>query len=170
MVRKPNSTSLHTVSKYGGGILLGLGAFGLIWFVFLQHIVMPASPQWTFTLANTTPTSVPVVQTSALQDAGITLTPTSQPALVSQEQAAQLANQQQPEAAASAKKIEIRYGLLNDPSYQGSQNLKNQPVWMIWYQNIPKQSNDVEGSVQPAYDYYVFIDAKTGQTVLTIWV
>jgi hypothetical protein len=166
MVRKPDSAQLHTLSKFGGGALLVVGICLFAWLIFFQHPATSVPSQLWFTANVTaTPVSGLVLQNSALQAAGIQLESTNQPAVVSQAQALQLVNQQQPDAAADAKKIEEHYGLLNE----NAQKIHNVAVWMIWYQSIAQPPNGIEVSATAAHDLYVFVDAKTGRTILSVW-
>jgi|SRR5579884_2845418 len=160
-------------SKIAGIVLLVVAAVWLGWLVFnrgapggISFSSFPGLP----------PLNTPIGQPSPLVAAGITLGRPSQLPALNQQQALLTASQLEPDAAANAKKTSSEYVLLNYTSTSASSphgNLRNVPVWLIHYQQIPLASADP--SVDPnaasggTHDLYVFLDANSGKELLAIW-
>nr|BBH95563.1 hypothetical protein KTA_37620 [Thermogemmatispora argillosa] len=157
------------ISGLIGALFLGIG---LIWLLALLRqpqsglrLVIPHLP-----VTNQTST----VQLPALYTAGIILGTPSQPASITQEQALLLASHWQPEAASKAKKVLARYVLLTYIPHNASRpQIEKVPAWMIIYEQIPLQPADASVDPTPfprsSYDFYLFLDAKSGKVLLSLW-
>ncbi|WP_376797388.1 hypothetical protein [Thermogemmatispora sp.] len=157
------------ISGFVGALLL---VIGLGWFIALLRHPQGGLRLLVPHLAETSQASA--VQLPALYTAGVILGTPSQPASLSQEQALLLASQWQPEEASKARKVVARYVLLTYIPRQTNQaQIENVPAWMIIYEQIPLQP--AEASVDPtpfprsSYDFYLFLDAKNGKVLLTLW-
>lgn len=163
-------TRWSRLSQVIGGMLLGIFVFWLARFLFFSA---PTSPQvLPFDGASAPPAATTISTPAALKDAGITLESSAAPATMSQAQALQLAQQFEPDAASGAKKTVAQAVLLTYPAsaaIKGHADYQRVPVWMVWYQQIPQGQNDVAIDNQSAHDLYVFLDARAGQEVLTVW-
>ncbi|WP_069805793.1 hypothetical protein [Thermogemmatispora onikobensis] len=148
-------------------LLIGLGCFILL----LRHpqgglkLLVPH-------LAQTSQASA--VQLPALYTAGVILGTPSQPPSLSQEEALLLASQWEPETASKAKKVLARYVLLTYiPRTSNRTQIENVPAWMIIYEQVPLQPADASVDPTPfprsSYDFYLFLDAKSGKVLLSLW-
>ncbi|MBX5452247.1 hypothetical protein [Thermogemmatispora sp.] len=157
------------ISGFLGALLL---AVGLIWLLALLKqpheglkLVIPHLPV-------TKQTST--VQLPALYTAGIILGTPAEPATITQEQALLLASHWQPEVASKAKKVLARYVLLTYiPRNANRPQMENIPAWMIIYEQVPLQPADASVDPTPfprsSYDFYLFLDAKSGKVLLSLW-
>ena len=159
-----------------GALLLSLG---LLWFAWLivyrsHSLTIPTSIK----VPGLAPATTPEVQLTPLLAEGITLAHADQQPALSEQQAILIAGQLEPDAASKAKKTDARYVLLNYPGTAGTPGthaaLRNVPVWIVWYQQVPLEPTDA--SVDPTpfphsyHDLYVFLDANSGKELLSIWI
>ncbi len=167
--------SVHTnnMSALIGGILLVLALLGLFWWMGMQQ---SSISRLMFPGPASTPTAA-VSQVAALLAVGITLEQPTASAALDQQQATQLANQFEPDAATKAQSMTANYVVLSyTPTASASAlpNLNNVSVWMLCYQRVPYVPADA--SVDPTpfphsyHDLYVFIDANSGKELLSVWV
>ncbi len=173
---KPSRRSNETLwsrqwSMIVGVILLVVAALWLGWLLLhrgtsvgLSLLPFPGLP----------PLNTPIGQPSPLVAAGVTLGRPSQTPALSQQQALLLAGQLEPDAAANAKQTSSEYVLLNYTNTSSStshSNLRNVPVWLVQYQQIPLASDssvDPNAPAHATYDLYVFLDANSGKELLKI--
>lgn len=160
-------------SKIVGAILLGVAALWLGLLIF--HRGAPAGIS-ILQIPGLVPINTPIGQPSPLVAAGITLGRPSQAPALNQQQALLIASQLEPDAATNAKKTSSEYVLLNYTSTSASTShtsLRNVPVWMVFYQQIPlapaNPSVDPTPSSNTSHDLYVFLDANSGKELLAIW-
>ena len=175
MARRRRPPRSHYISGVVGGILLVVGLAWMGWLVFVQHTNGPSLSLWP--VGGSTPTSEPLVQIPPLLAAGITLQPTNQSTSLSQPQALLMAAQLEPDAAAKAQQVSARYVSFSYPSISTPAThaaFESVPVWLVWYQKIPLQPSDASVDPTPfprsSHDLYVFLDAKSGKELLSIWV
>ena len=160
-------------SKIVGIILLVVAAVWLGWLVFYRGAPAGIS---ILSFPGLPPLNTPIGQPSPLVAAGITLGRPSQLPALNQQQALLIASQLEPDAAANAKKTSSEYVLLNYTSTSTSSShssLRNVPVWLIQYQQIPLASADPavdpNAPANATHDLYVFLDANSGKELLAIW-
>ena len=164
-----SADSTRRLSAYLGVGLIVLALCGFAW--FSVHLAAPGVHfVWPFVGQAGANTS-----NDPLAAAGITLsTPAQeQPPPVSRAQALFLANQTEAGIAARAGAVDAQYTLLTYKSAQASQPVfQEQPAWMIHYAHIneppPDKSADSHASRVP-HDFYLFLDATTGKTLLALW-
>ncbi len=164
MYRKLLPAQSKTITGILGGMLLAIGIVWLGWLLFFQHSDSGVQAVLTFSAQALAPTAT--VQGPPLQAVGITLSHTEQKAALSQQQALVLASQNEPDAATHAKSVVASYMLLNCPATSGSTAhpaFKNVAVWVVWYRQIPQQA-----TTQSHYDLYVFLNANTGNELLSV--
>jgi hypothetical protein len=176
MVRKKRRTNRsRAISGVIGATLLLIGVLGFAWLiVYRPHsLTIPTSIR----VPGLVPASAPEVQLTPLLAAGITLGHADQQPTLNQQQALLIASQMEPDAASKARKTSARYVLLNYPGSgtPGTRTaLKNVPVWMVWYQQVPLQPADAAVDPTPFphsyHDLYVFLDANSGKELLSIWI
>jgi hypothetical protein len=172
----------HTISQISGGILLGIGIFWLAKLLFFH--APAAAPLMPATGAGARPTvsaadgghgsSSPLTFSTPapLRAAGITVSAIQPPATMSEAQALLLAGQDEPDAASSAKKQVADAVSLSYPAskvVKGHADFNHSIAWMVWYQQVPQGGNGIAIDKQPNHDFYIFLDAKTGQELFTIW-
>ena len=107
---------------------------------------------------------------------GIMLHGTDQKPVLSRQQAVEIANRLETDAAGRAKAIDTRYALLTYHTTKNTiahPNWENVAVWMVLYQKIPHcvgdTSFDVKSPSQSYHDLYVFLDANSGQELFSLW-
>lgn len=174
LLRKLRSARLNSVSAIAGGVLLGIGC---LWLISLLAFHRNSSSVTLSMFSSTAPVGSPEIQAPPLQAEGITLLHADQRAALGQQQALTLAAQYEPDAAAKAKSTVVRYVLLDYLAANGAKShpdFNNTPVWMVWYQKIPLQPGDAAADPTPfpssTHDLYVFLDANSGDEVLSVWV
>lgn len=163
MARQPVSRFRLSTAILGSALLLGALIAG--WFVLFHR---QGGVFISFLPGAGADATAPAQQSGPLLSSGITLTSTDQQPALSQQQALAIARQFEPGAAATASNVSARYVLLTSTS------LKNVPTWMIWYQKIPATSTltniDPTPPAQTTHDLYLFLDATTGEELLSIWI
>jgi hypothetical protein len=170
----PRTSRWTVVSQILGGILLGIGIF---WLAKIFFFSAPATaPSLPMAGVNATPTSLSqkgtVSTPASLRAAGITLSGVQGSTPIDEAQALQLARQDEPDATSSAKKLVATAVTLDYPAAaaaRGQQDIRHLMAWMIWCQQVPQGGEGIAVDKQPNHDLYIFLDAKTGQEVLTIW-
>ena len=174
MAKKRQSSPFRTSTAFVGGLLLLVGFLWLGWIFFSHHSPVSLSPSTILPGLVATPT--PNLQFAPLIAQGITLRGTDQRPALSRQQAVEIANQLEPDAASRAKGTDTRYALL---SYPMTKNAVTHPawdnvaVWLVLYQKIPQGSGDTsfdpKSPAQPYHDLYVFLDANSGQELFSLW-
>jgi hypothetical protein len=170
-MRKGKRSEDSPLRRYSAIIGGGLIVLALLWFVWLLiRQVNPAVNSITFPFVSN-PTSKP---SDPLTAAGVTLTPPNQgqqPALT-KPQALLLADQLEP-AAAQAGGVDAQYTLFSYSSSGIDQtNFHNVPIWLIHYSKVTEPQPDTSADPHASsgsHDFYVFLDANSGQELLTIW-
>jgi hypothetical protein len=165
--KKATGKPSRVVSGIVGGILIGLAGAWAIWLLLHQFSASIPMPPGLPPAQNATPVS----QISPLAAEGITLSPASQTPTIGQQQALHIAQQLEPDAAASAKQTTAQYVLVTYPvtgTPAAHANLHNTPVWLIAYQNVPLTPGDSSASGQSTYNLYVFLDASSGKELLVV--
>jgi len=168
MTTRSRASRSNFVSGIIGGILLVGGLLGLAWVLFFQY--QPHA----LTFPGFAPATSPELQIPPLFAQGITLGHADQKPALSQQQAILLASQLEPDAATHAKNVNIRYVLLNYPGTSATHaDMKDVPVWLVWYQKIPLTATDVTVDPTPfprsSHDLYVCLDANSGKELLVVW-
>jgi hypothetical protein len=161
---------LRRYSALVGGSLIVLA---LLWFAWLLvRQLNPAVNSINFPFTSSSTSSAP---SDPLAAAGVTLTLPAQgqePPLTKQ-QALLLASQLEPAVTARSGGIDAQYTLFSYSSSGSSQtNFHNVPVWLIHYSKVTEPHPDTSADPQASsgnHDFYVFLDAKSGQELLTIW-
>lgn len=145
------------------GIIIGLVVLGIWQIFFVPH---QSSSLWMLPgLPNTQDTQFPSVASF-----GVTLEHANPQGSLTEKQALIMANQLEPDAAAHAQSIHARYVLFTYPAHpnNGSQTFNKVPAWFIWYQKIVNPSVNA-GNDNPGHDLYIFLDATSGNELLSIW-
>lgn len=166
---------MRRISAIAGLILVGIALLWVGWQMARQ--ANPALNQVKFTLPGFLSSNVtPTAPTDPLVAAGITLAvpPESPQPVLNREQAILLANQIQPEAATQASSVSVAYVLFSyDGNNDATPTYVKEPAWVVHYSNIkeprPDTSADTEAT-STQHDCYVFLDADSGQQLLSIWV
>lgn len=161
--RKPS----RVVSGVIGGIMIGLAGAWLIWLLLHQFGTNIPLPPGLPPAQNATPVS----QISPLTAEGITLAPASQSPAIGQKQALLIAQQLEPDAAASAKQTTAQYVLVTYPAAStpaAHPNLHDTPAWLIEYHSVPLAPGDSSASGRSTYDLYVFLDASNGKELVVV--
>lgn len=171
--RNRPGVSSRQVTGIAGALLVIVAICWLGW--LLLHQIVGFIGISTLPLPGIVPAVTPTPPLSPLLAAGISLGHPSQTPALSAQQALQIANELEPDAAANAKKVMSEYVLLNYAQKNAAQpDMTNRPAWLIYYQQIPLQPSDP--SVDPTpfpqthHDLYVFLDANSGKELLAIWV
>lgn len=157
----------------GGGLIL----LAFLWFLWLLvRQLNPGINSVVFPLPgfpSNTATSTPTIN---LASAGITLSapPQSPQPGISRQQALLLANQIEPEISAQAGKEAATYTLF---SYGGGTSttltsFHNVPVWLVEYTQIsqpPPSTAADPHAVKAMPDFYLVLDANSGQELFAVW-
>lgn len=165
--RKAAGKPSRVMSGIIGGILIGLAGVWAIWLLLHQFSTSIPMPPGLPPAQNATPVS----QISPLAAEGITLASASQSPPIGRQQALLIAQQLEPDAAASAKQTTAQYVLVTYPASGTSAahaNLHDTPAWLIEYQSVPLAPGDSSASGQSTYNLYVFLDASSGKELLVV--
>jgi hypothetical protein len=175
MAKKQQSSRFRASTAIVGGLLLMIGFLWLGWIFFSHRSPVSLSPSTLLPGLMATPT--PNLQFAPLLAQGITLRATDQKPALSRQQAVEIANRLEPDAASRAKGTDTRYALLSYPMTKTPvthPDWNNVAVWMVLYQQIPQGSGDTsfdpKAPPQSSHDLYVFLDANTGQELFSLWV
>jgi hypothetical protein len=174
MAKKRQSSHFRSGTAVVGGLLLMIGFLWLGW-IFFSHR-SPASLSPTQLLPGLIATPTPNLQFAPLHAQGITLRATDQKPALSRQQALEIANRLEPDAASRAKGTDTRYALLSYPMTKTPvthPDWNNVAVWMVLYQQIPQSPGDTsfdpKSPSQSYHDLYVFLDANSGQELFSLW-
>src|SRR5438105_3440906 len=140
--RRPSSR-FRPMTALVGGLLLIIGFLWIGWLLFYQHGAQSLSPPILLPGLAATPTANQPIAPLIAQ--GITLSATEQKSALRQQQAVEIADQLEPDAASKAKSTSARYALLTYLSTSTPAthpDWENVAVWMVWYQQIPQNSGD----------------------------
>ena len=171
--RQTQDRTARQVSAIVGGVLVGVAALWFIWLFARQ--VNPSLSVFTFPLPGVLTNNTSTQSTEVLAAAGITLSSPSQnqPPLVAQQQALLLANQLQPQVAASAGGVNEEYTLVSYTSTNPSvPSLRDVAAWMVHYSQVKEPGADTGADPHAStthHDFYIFLDAKSGEELLAIW-
>jgi hypothetical protein len=171
--KQPQEAVRYQFSAIIGGALIALA---LLWFVWLLIRQMnPLMNSITLPMPGSFVQNPPASSGDPLAAAGITLTSPTQgqePALTKQ-QALLLAGQIESAVATRAGGTDVQYTLFSYSSPDTSQtSFHNVPVWLIHYSKVSEPHPDTSADPHAStvqHDFYVFLDATSGQELLAIW-
>src|SRR5947209_10246168 len=136
--QKRDKTSRQVTAVIGGVLIV----VAVLWFAWLlARQANPTLRTWKLPLPGFLAQNTPTPQVDPLIAAGINLSlpVQGQEPRLTQEQALLLANQMEPEAAATAAGIDERYALFSYTNADTSQpSFAKVPVWVIHYKQLPE--------------------------------
>lgn len=166
-------------SAFAGGALIALALFWFVW-LLLRQVSQTMNPG-VFPLTGSSvqhASSTPSISPTAgdpLAEARITLTSPAagQVPTITQQQALFLAGQVDPAASANAGSVTEQYTLFSYTSADTAQeSFHDVPVWLVHYSDIaephPDASADPHATTE-SHDFYIFLNAHSGQELLAIW-